>query len=106
MTDYDDERADDEEKRVRADAEMEGQAHTLELSVDLSADSLDATVFAFGSRDTLNKHKITRAIGAMLNAEGTLQTVCDCASVPGTLQRQARRDARALSEAIELLRGA
>lgn len=46
-----------------------------------------------------------QALGAMLNAEVTLQSVSDSANVPGTLQRQARRDAKALSEAIALLKG-
>lgn len=44
------------------------------------------------------------AIGAMLNANVTLNTVSDDGSVSGTLARQARLNAIALSEAIALLK--
>jgi len=49
--------------------------------------------------------QMKQILGAMLNANITLHTLSDHASVPGSLARQARKDAKALSEAIALLRG-
>ena len=91
MTDYDDERADDEEKRARADEDIGSVLDVIRVN----------RVLHWRERE----RQIKVAIGAMLNAEVTLQTVYDCAGVPSSLARQARRDAIALTEAIALLKG-
>ena len=95
MNEYEQEREEEEERRVQADVLMEGQTRT----------GMGRAGYVYQTSDPREQAiHITHAIGAMLNAEVTLQSVYDCDGVPGTLQRQARRDAKALTEAIALLR--
>ena len=113
MTDYDDERADDEEKRARADEDIGSVLDVLRANrarADIETEGTTRTgmlhlarAYAIDQRE--REQHIAQAIGAMLNAEVTLQSIRDNSQIPSMIQRQARRDALALSEAIALLKG-
>jgi len=107
MTDYDDERADEEDRRVEADELMEGMPYASRSTEQEKYLKEYGEAFNDGYQAGLRERgqQIIVAIAATLNSNVTLNSVSDAAGVPNSLAQQARRDAIALIEAIALLKG-
>mgnify|MGYP001592690828 FL=1 len=113
MDDYDDHRADEESRRAEADEDIGSVVEVLRANrarADMEMEGTTRTGMlhparAYAIDQARREQQIAQAIGAMLNAEVTLQSIRDNSQIPSMIQRQARRDALALSEAIALLKG-